>query len=389
MKAYDETHIRNQFIVTQAERWQRQQLLTPAQLTAVRQAYPFPFRNGSVFIDIGLFIFTLVSAGGGFGLLAVMLGEFTGGNRTAEGTVSLTVGMAAVFLTVMLTNRGTYYRNGVDNASILVATVYLVAGVHLLLPTGLPLWLDCLINLPVLLAVIWYFGDLLIAFAALGTVYTLIFSGMLEFSLGKTLLPFVLMGVSGLGYGLARQFPKHTRSLYYTDVLTLTEWVTLIVLAASVNYAVVRQLNGLLMTPSPAEAPEIAFSGLFWALTCLIPTIYLALGLRRKDRILLILGILGLVAAVATVRVYVVWLSFPLFLVVCGAVLIAIAVVTVRLLKADRSGFTDAPDDESPRAFWGTAQTLAAMQGASGTHPPEGIKFGGGDFGGGGAEGKY
>ena len=388
MKAYNETDIRNQVIVAHAERWQRQQLLANEQLTAVRQAYPFRFRSGNAFIDIGLFIFTLVAAGGSFGLLALTLGDLIN-TRPAEGITCLLLGLGTGYLTTQLTRTGQYYRNGVDNALILVAAAFLVAGVHLLLPSGKPLWLNCLIDLPILLAVIWYFGDVLMTLAALIAFYTMIFSGLLEVSFGKMVLPFVLMVVSAVLYGLAWQFPKHTRSLYYTDAVTLVDWVALIVLAASGNYYVVRELNSLLLNPAPANVPEIALPALFWTLTFAIPTAYLGFGLRRKDRILLILGIFGWVAAVATMRVYVVWLPFSLFLAVCGAVLIAMAVVTVRALKADRSGFTDAPDDESPREFWGNAQTLAAMHGVSGTHPPDGVKFGGGDFGGGGAEGKY
>ncbi len=389
MKAYNETDIRNQFIVTQAERWQRQQLLTTEQLTAVRQAYPFTFKSGNAFIDIGLFIFTLVAAAGGFGLLALTLGELIEGNRLAQGLVCLGVGLGAGFLTTRFTQKGLYYRNGVDNALILVSTAFLIAGVHLLLLTRQPLWLDCLTNLPIMLAVIWYFGDLLITFAALATLYTMIFSGMLEFSFGKSLLPFVLIFVSALLYVWARRFPKHSRSMYYTDVLTLIEWVALIVLAASGNYYVVRELNGLLMTPMVVDAPEIALPALFWILTFLVPAVYLALGLRQKDRMLLIVGIVGLIGAVATVRAYYVWLSLPQYMVVCSLVLIGLAVVAIRALRPARNGFTDVPDDESPQEFWGNMQTLAAMHGTSGARPPEGVKFGGGDFGGGGAEGKY
>lgn len=389
MKAYNETDIRNQVIVDHAERWQRQRLLADEQLAAIRQAYPFRFRKGSVFIDIGLFIFTLVAASGVFGLLAVTVGELIADNRPAQSTACLLVGIVSGLLTNTFTQKGTYYRNGVDNALILVTTAFLIAGVHLILPEGLPLWVNCLINLPILLAIIWYYGDLLITLAALITFYTMIFSGMLEFSLGKTLLPFVLMIVSSSLYALVIRFPRYTRSLYYVDALILTEWAVLVVLAASGNYFVVRELNGLLMTPSPAVAPEIALPYLFWALTFGLPGLYLTVGLRRKNRMLLILGIAGLIAAVATVRAYYVWVPLSVYLALCGSVLIGLSVVVIRAIRPARNGFTDAPDDESPAEFWGNAQTLAAMQGASATHPPDGVKFGGGNFGGGGAGNIY
>lgn len=389
MKAYNETDIRNQIIVDHAQRWHRQRLLSDEQLTAIRQAYPYRFRSGNAFIDIGLFIFTLVAASGGFGLLAVTVGELIADNRAAQSTLCLLVGIGAGVVTNSFTQKGTYYRNGVDNALILVTAAFLLASVHLVLPSGKPLWLNCLIDLPILLAVIWYYGDLLITLAALIVFYTMIFSGMLEFALGKSLLPFVLMFVSGALYGVARQFPKHTRSIYYTDALTLVEWVVLIVLMAGGNYYVVRELNGLLLTPQPANAPEIALPYLFWTLTFGIPGAYLGFSLRQKNRMLVILGILGLAAAVATVRVYYVWVPLSVYMALCGALLIALAVVFIRYLRSARNGFTDAPDDESPQEFWGNAQTLTAMQGSANVHAPEGVRFGGGNFGGGGAEGNY
>ncbi|MBC8152093.1 MAG: hypothetical protein H7Z72_04210 [Bacteroidetes bacterium] len=389
MKAYNETDIRNQVIVDHAERWQRQRLLTNEQLTVVRLTYPFRFRNGSFFIDIGLFVFTLVAASGSFGLLAITVGELVQDNRPAQSVLCLLIAVLTGLLTNTFTQKGTYYRNGVDNALILVTTAFLIAAINLVLPSDLPLWLNCLVDLPILLAVVWYYGDLLITLATLIVFYTMIFSGMLEFSLGQSLLPFVLMIVSGALYLVIRRFPKHTRSLYYTDALTLTEWAVLTVLAASGNYYVVRELNGLLMTPTPAEAPEIALPSLFWALTFGIPVFYLTNGLRQKNRLLLILGLIGLMAAVATVRAYYVWAPLSVYLAMCGSVLFALAAVVIRALRPARNGFTDTPDDESPREFWGDAQTLTAIQGVSGTQPPEGVKFGGGNFGGGGAEGKY
>lgn len=389
MKAYNETDIRNQIIVDHAERWQRQQLLADEQLAAVRKAYPYRFRSGNAFIDIGLFIFTLVAAAGSFGLLVLMLGDVVLDSRPGQSLICLFTAIGTGVITNAVTRQGAFYRNGVDNALILVTTAFLVASIHLALPSGKPLWLNCLIDLPILLAVIWYYGDLLITLAALIVFYTMIFSGMLEFTLGKSLLPFVLMGVSWALYVTVRQFPKHSRSIYYTDALTLVEWMVLIGLAAAGNYFVVRELNGLLLNPPLPDAPEIAFPYLFWLLTFAMPAGYLAVGLRQKNRILIILGIVGLAAAVATVRVYYVWMPLSAYLALCGALLIGLSVVFIRLLRPARNGFTDMPDDDSPQAFWGNAQTLIAMQGSANGQTPDGVKMGGGNFGGGGAGNQY
>lgn len=392
MKAYNESSIRNQVIRQQAERWERQQLLSAQQVADIRQAYPINFRLSNFFLDTGLFIFTLVAAAGGFGLLALVVGPLVENSRLLTAAVCLTLSLGLSWATVTLTQKGTYYKNGVDNALILLTAAFLIAGIHLLLPPALPLWLNCLINLPILIGGVWYFGDTLLGIATLAMFYTLIFDGLLESSLGRVLLPFVLIGVSCLLYGGLHRLnaqPKDTM-LYWTDALTLGEWIALLMLLASSNYLVVRQLNGFLMTPRRVmDAPEIALPGLFWLLTFGIPLAYGYFGLRHKTRILISLSVVGLAVAAATARYYTNFLSPTMLMLVGGAALIGLAVMGIHYLRTVKHGYTDAPDDDSPNEFWATAQTLALNQTPVSPQQPKGITFGEGDFGGGGAEGRY
>ena len=216
---------------------------------------------------------------------------------------------------------------------------------------------------------------------------------MLQISWGKAALPFVLMAASAGLYALVRRLDT---SPYYADPLNLVQWVALIVLAASGNYFVVRELNGLLLEPTPgqptpANAPQIALPALFWFLTVAIPIFYLYRGFANRDRMLLILGGLGLVAAASTVHEYVALLPLNMTLTLGGAVLIGVAVFGIRYLTTPRHGFTDAPDTESPDQFFINLGTAAAMQAAAGAqqHPKNDLRFGGGNFGGGGSEGNY
>ena len=402
MKAYNERWVRNRAVVQQAEQWHRQRLLTNAQIDAVRRSFPFEFRQTNGFLEVGLFLFTVVAILSCYLLPATAITSLLD-DRTTSGIFNIASGIGIGLVGRLLINRRHLYRNGVDNAFIVMLTGFLAFGFNQFLPTDLTIATYCLLTLPLLLLVLWYYGDTLIAFVTLATFYAFVFDGMLQFTWGKAALPFVMMAVSGVLFMLIRRIDK---SPYYADPLNLAQWVALIVLAAAGNYFVVRELNGLLMDtvpgqPVPTDAPEIALPLLFWLLTFAIPAAYLQLGLTRKNRMLIILGGLGLIAAVITLHEYTALLPLNVALTLGGLVLMGLAVAIIRFLRQPtmtkgrlasfRNGFTDDPDYESPDQFFVNMGTAVAMQAATGAQqqPKEGVRFGGGDFGGGGSEGKY
>ena len=402
MRAYNETWIRNRGVVQQADLWHRQRLLTDAQLEKIRQAFPFDFRQTNTFIEIGLFLFTVVVIMSCYLLPASIISGLLD-NRGTSALFNIGFGVAIGLVGRVLIERRQLYRNGVDNAFVVMQTGFLAFGFNQLLPANMTLATYCLLTLPLLLLVLWYYGDTLIAFIAVATFYTFVFNGMLQFSWGKNALPFVLMAVSGVLFVTARRVYK---SPYYADPLNLVEWLALIVLAASGNYYVVREVNGLLLDVplrqlARAIAPEITLPALFWLLTFAIPAAYLQQGLVRKNRMLIILGGLGLIAAVMTLQKYVMLLSLNVALTVGGLVLIGLAVAAIWFLhqQATRdgrsnglwNGFTDDPDYESPSQVFINAGTTAAMQvaGKAPHEPKDELRFGNGNFGGGGSEGNY
>ncbi|WP_338875957.1 hypothetical protein WBJ53_09990 [Spirosoma sp. SC4-14] len=395
MKAYNEQWIYNREIVGQAERWYQKQMLTDAQITAVRRAYPVNFRQTNGFLEIGLFLFTTVAILACY-LLPASVYSTLFSDQITYGVFNIAFGAGVGLVGRWLINRRLFYRNGVDNAFVVMLTGFLAFGANQFLPNGLSVATHCLFTLPLLLIVLWYYGDTLIAFFTIAVFYAFVFDGLLKFSWGNEVLPFVMMAVSGLLYLLARKpdfilSQPTIRSSYYTDPLNLAQWLSLIVLAASGNYFMVRELNRLLLKPRPQLAPEIMWPGLFWFLTFAIPTLYLWQGLQKKDRMLIILGVLSWIGAVITFHEYKALVPLNTALTIGGLTLIGIAVGGIQLLRSPKNGFMDAPDDDSPDEFFIHTETIAAIQAAAGTHPDakHGVRFGGGDFGGGGSEGKY
>ena len=386
MKLYNETHIEERDLLRQVEQWQTQGMVTPEQVTAIKTAYPRRFKLTNPFIDIGLFLFTILAVMSAYGLVTTVL---TGADYGAAGlgVVSLLFGAGLLFFTKNLVHNSNLCRNGVDNALVLLVPLFVIGGLILLFPVTPRFWVCCLIALPFLLAMVWYTGDTILTYFALFALYGGLFHRLLDYGWGKQLMPFIFMAVS---VGLCLVAQRMPGSAYYDDVLGQLRWTSLVILAAAGNYFVVRELNGLLAEGNHRESPEIPLRGLFWATTFGIPLVYAALGFRQKSRMFIILAVLGLAAAAVTVRHY--YGSWPLSvaLAIDGVVLIGLASLTIRLLRTPRYGFSDNDDGEAPLLVVRHAGMLTALQGtANAQQHPTGPRFGGGDFGGGGAGETY
>ena len=396
MKAYNEQWIYNRTILEQAGRWHRQKLLTDEQLKAAQRTYPVEFRQTNGFLEIGLFLFTTVAIVACY-LLPASLFMVLSESSVIYGLFNMAAGVVIGLVGNLLIKRRLLYRNGIDNAFVVTMAGFLAFGFNQLVSTELSIAAHCFLTLPLLLVILWYYGDTLIAFFVVATFYTGVFNGLLTYPWGKAAMPFVMMVLSLMLYlgtvQIQRNNPKDT---YYTDPLNLIQWFSLIMLAAGGNYFVVRELNGLLMERVPGvrlpkEAPEIALSALFWVLTFLIPGVYMGRGFTKKGRMLLIVGLLGLIGAAATVHEYAALVPLNVALTLGGGILVGLAIVGIRYVAQPKHGFTDEPDDDSPNEFFTSAANAAIVQatGAATQAPKDNLRFGEGDFGGGGSEGKY
>lgn len=386
MKAYNETWLRNRQIVRQSERWQRRGLLSAEQLGRIRTEHPVGFRQTNGFVEIGLFVFTMVAVSGLFFLLVSLFDPLLNINM-----LSLATGLIVTVLLHVLLREKHFYRSGIDNALVLVTTGLVAAGLGGLLPDGLPTWAICLATLPILLTSVWYYGDLLVTFAAFAAFCTAVVDFTLELPAGQAILPFVGMAAGGGLYALARHYDNRPGLLYWEDDFTLLEWLALALLILSSNYFVVRTVNFWLLDTRSPEPPEIALGWLFWLLTFLIPAGLLVLGLRKRDRPLLIMSFLGLAGALSALRYYYPLFSLETYVALNGFLLILLAGFIIRFLKTPRHGFTDQPDEESPDDLLFAPETLTVVQSAAPglSHNTDELRFGEGDFGGGGAGEKY
>ena len=396
--AYDPIWAFRTALRTRAARWQRQQLLSPAQLAAIEAAYPLDYYRPVWPLRVALFIFTCI----GLGLAGSFAFLMTGGEAPfAAGVLFCGICFGALELLIS-SNR--HYHAGADNALLysgLAAAVGLIFYVffefvwvhqphdnfsltngHLLIPL--------LLVLAVLLAAAVRYADAVVTAVAFGTVLLLVVVAGLQSAMGQVLLPFLAMGTAGsallLHRGLVRRVAGTPLADYYASSLLTLKVLALAVLYLAGNYLVVREGNAELR--GDYRSQQVPFAPIFYLLTAGIPLLYLTLGLRRADRPTLLLGLLTLAFSLFTLRYYRSLLPPETAAVLAGAVLTVGAGLLLRTLRPARFGLTALPDDE-PRHF--NLETLIQAQTAHAPGAPAGraFEFGGGASGGGGATGQF
>ncbi|OGX90744.1 hypothetical protein [Hymenobacter coccineus] len=231
-----------------------------------------------------------------------------------------------------------------------------------------------------------HYADRGTAAAGFMTGLLLIANLVLPLALGRALLPFLLMlAAAGTGW-LLRRLAQRPDYFYYRTCLQTVKALALAVFYLGGNYLVVREGNAAV--GHLPFAPQIPFAPLFYAFTALIPLAYLYYGLRRHDRLVLVMGLLAVTFSVFTLRYYRTLLPPAVAATLAGALLLAVAAAALRYLRTPRHGLTAAPYEEATPLF-NLESLVVAQYNVPGHAPAAGFEFGGGDSGGGGATGQF
>ena len=393
-KAYPTAWAYNNAVRAAAARWQRRGLLLPAQKTAIDAAYPADYYRPALLLRVGLFVATLLSVGS---LLLALTVWFELHNGVAAGVLTLVGSLVAAELMIASSR---HYRSGVDTAllySAVLAWQFLVfhysdalryySYTSYYLQVAPSTWLPLLaLLIPFLVALVRY-GDPVVAIAAFGAMLALLVNTTLHFRTGPRLLPFVVLAVmAGLLFGL-EQLPARADYYYYRRSVLVLRTLALACFYLAGNYLVVREGNALLLG-GYGPSPRLPLAPLFYVLTAAVPLLYLYLGFRRHDRLLLVLGVLAVAFSIFTVRYYHALMPPELAATVAGLVLIGLTLAALRYLRTPRHGFTAQADDETQSHV--NLESLVVAQTAPVPTPSgSGFDFGGGHSGGGGAEARW
>jgi hypothetical protein len=383
-KAYNETWVDNIDNLSTIREWYEEKVLSKEQYDEAQKLFPVEFYQPNIFIEFGLFIFTNLAISATFGFMAVTFLSGLIETSVGLGVVSLVYGVALVSLLEFFIKSRKLYRSGTDNALLYVAIGSFLMAVFAFTDFKLSLYSYYFISLLIFIPFLLRYGDPFVAIAIFVVWICFWFSLTIEWPIGKLIVPFVIMAVSVMSYLFAIWWRKKDDSCYYTDAQICIETGSLITFYLGGNYLVVREGNAMLNNISTST--QVSFAPLFYVFTLIIPFAYLYFGLKNQDRKMVMVGILAFVFSIFTYRFYFAVMPVEWALTLGGAALVGFAVWSIWFFRTPKWGLsyqqTQASKYRDFEAF--LVNQALSNQGQGGK-----MKFGGGDFGGGGAGSKY
>lgn len=386
--AYNETSLYNLFVLKEVKRWWKHGLIQDGQYNTIRENYICPLFHPNFIIRILLFIAGMIALSGVTGTFMLFMTAFDPGVEVWS-FASILYGVGAFFFLKYVFINNKHYKSGITEILLYHAIGYTFGGlmgltdfnVHFMLFTGVI----------VLSFAAYRYVDLLTTLAATLTLAGLVFYEFYNMGgIFQQIIPFVIILFFTPLYFIARSLKQKPSSWLWTQNLIIIEAISLLLIYAGGNYLVVRELSIALMDLVLEEGQDIPFAILFYGLTLLIPVIYLYLGIKKKDVILLRVSLILVALSVFTFKYYYGFHHPEITLTVAGALLLIISYVLFNYLKIIRGGFTR---DNLLSEKWSSmnveAFVVSQTLGGNQVKANDQFKGGGGEFGGGGASGSF
>jgi hypothetical protein len=385
---------RNGSVRAAARSWKKAGAIDGPALAAVEAAYPDGRQGVGPVFRVLLFLFTLISISGAFGFFTAIAGAAA---AKAWPMLLLLFGAGLIVATEFQVTGMKRTGGGVEAATSLAGIGFLA---------GFVLWLCDKAGLKedMAFAVVLLAAALLLAGAAWRWGYPLYAGASLAALLGSSLafpgarpvwivLSLALAPVLTRFSESPRLPPSHRSSCTFALAVAL---------AALYAAAHIGSLDSFLLErwwrfhEGPPGSPVPVLRGLSIAATALVPVIYLAIGLRRRRYVFLILGAGTAVVSLVTLRYYVHLAPLWEILTLSGAALVAAVFGLRRYLESgpakERYGYTAEPLFEEMgrrRMLEAGAAVLSLSPEARPVHEEPKFAGGGGSFGGGGASGEF
>jgi hypothetical protein len=414
MIAYNRTYLENKGLVEKAKYWFAKKLISSEQMALVLDKYNVRFYTPAIFIKIGLFIFTYILIGAAISMYSVIFLLFDKNMDEGFGTFTSFLFAAGSFaaLELLIKNKN-LFRSGIDEALLYAGLGFLIAALCFLFGDIFDkentFLFYCILLLPILGAAVVRYTDRLVAMLLAICLYAAYFLLILKLGdIAKMIMPFALMILSAVIYRLTkgpslispkgRSLGAQTPSLWegwggpYKSCIVVFECVALIVFYLACNYYIIRESSIAFFDMSLAPGEDIPLAFVFYILTAIVPIAYVYFGLKRKDKVLLWIGLV-LVAAAALTFKYYFSLGHPeITLTLAGTVMIIIAYVSIKYLKTPKHGITFEEEKDEDSFLKTNAEALIIAQSFSQqgqSQQQSDTNLGGGDFGGAGAGGKF
>ena len=391
MIVFNKEWLHNLRIQEQAQSYRDKGYINNDEFKLARQRYAVGFYMPNPFVRAGLFLLTLLIVTVGDGLLSLMA---SAGNMIASPIWSFFLAVISYAALEAIIHAEQHFRSGVDDALELIVACQFATGFGIMLAktqgydgNTLRLIFSIFLFIVTLLLTLRFLNRLTAAIAVASLFAAFFFAWNGVTSAGLATAPFLLMILSAVTYLIALRIGKKPELVYYKDCISMIENVSLLVIYASGNYYIVQTLGNVLGPDKNVNKP-LPLGGFFWSYTMLMPLVFVFYGLKRKDAIRLRIGLILIVAAVATFRNYYHLFPAEIMLTLAGIFTILVAWLTIRYLATPKNGFTYTEPGEKLLLDYLrvesliTAQSVANMPSAP---KHDDSRFGGGDFGGGGA----
>ncbi|CAN5598274.1 hypothetical protein BH11BAC1_BH11BAC1_26770 [soil metagenome] len=393
MLIYNKQWIDNLAIQEQSANWLKKDLLTKDEHSGIVLQYSSGYHSSNVFVRAGMFLFTLliiVSAVGLFNLFALS------GNHMGIALQSLFFGGIYYFVTENFVKQRHYLRSGVTDALLYASVISACNGVVFAFSgNNFEFNLDPIIYIAAIIPIFIFtsirFRDAfltLLSFSGLFTINVLLVLKTGTF--GKLILPFEGMIFSFIIYRICKGWKKREGLHYWRKCISAIEAASLVTLYLSGNYLVVRVLSEMLLGTTTMPGEDIPFAYFFYAFTIVVPLLYVWLGIKKKDYMLIRTGVILMAIGIMSIRYYYSIMSPEIALTVAGIFLVALAWLGISYLRIPRNGITSLEDDDSRNEAFEAIGSVLVSRAAGGTiTSKEDNPFGGGSSGGGGAGGEY
>lgn len=387
MIAYNPTALKNLHLTKEAKGWIKKKILTAEQFENIAASYPCQFYHPNIIIRILIFLASVIGISGITGLLALIIKDTS--EESIFGLMIIYGLISWVVLDVFFIKTNHHYKSGLTEALLYHSMLFVIIGIVALADFDERTIL--LVSFLVISIGAIRYLDLISTITSLCLGTYLLFD--LFFNMGEVfqfLIPFVFLAVFTPLYFLVHAIRgKHTAYLW-SDVLLIVEMFSLLMIYLAGNYFIVRELTVSMLYLDLSDGQDIPYAMVFYALTVIVPLIYLYFGIKNKDRVLLGVSLLVLAFSVFTFKYYFSLGHPEISLTLAGMVLFGGTLALQNYLKITRNGFTrENLLDEK----WGNAnveafiisQTLGGNKAVADTTETGG----GGEFGGGGSSDSF
>ncbi|MFT3681383.1 MAG: hypothetical protein QM791_13985 [Ferruginibacter sp.] len=385
MIAYNKEWLDNNEIQEQLDDAFKTGCITKTEKEGAAAIYKSGFYSPNFFIRIGMYVLTVVIAVFSCGLAGIFF--LSSGSEAAFSILLTLCGAGCYLMLELMIKNNHHYRSGVDDALIMMAPIFIISAINI--AGNISFITNAFIVFVFAMFAVIRYADKLMAFIMTAALLYFIFLFLSQLgTMAKALAPFVLMIASAVIYFVSKKLAANQAYKYYKGCFTVMSVTVLVSLYTAGNYFVVRETSNLLFNLELAPEESISYGWVFWVFTISIPFVYIVWGVIKKDIVLIRTGLLLSVFVVLTVRFYYAVLPAELAMILAGVILVALAYLLTQFLREAKFGFTSAQQAGENEDGLRNIEAIIIAETLTPAQQPQ-QRFGGGNFGGGGASGDF